>query len=198
MLLEVWEMMLTYVQQETNYFDVICQHYLRKKGQTIETWMSDMRNTLVKTDEFALYVLAHLMNCHVVVDLKESIWSTMNNVGTLTHDQLLNKCDVHLVYLGKLKFIQLSGRNDNSNMDSINSVLAALKYDPGIKCEIRLVDIGNTLEVKRKHNLRPSNSPEYDPEEKLTEETKPGIMGKGKCGICGLKVIMKKSPELSL
>ena len=52
-----------------NYFDMIGQHYLRKKGQTIETWMSDMRNTLVKADEFALCVLAHLINCHVLVNL---------------------------------------------------------------------------------------------------------------------------------
>ena len=48
-------------------------------------------------------------------------------------------------------------------MDNINSVLAPLKYDPKRKCEIRLVDIGTTLEVKGKHILRPSNSPEYDP-----------------------------------
>ena len=155
--------------------------------------MSDMRNTLVKADEFALYVLAHLMNCLAVVDLKGSIWSTIKNAGNLTHDQLLDECDVHLVYMGKLKFLELSGSNDNSNVDNINSILAALKYDPKIKCEIRLVDIGNTLEVKRKHNLRPSNSPEYDPEEKLTEKAKPRIKGKVKCGICGLKVIMKKA-----
>ena len=127
-----------------------------------------MRNTLVKADEFALYALAHLMNCHVLVDLKGSIWSTMKNPGTLTHDQLLDKCDVHLVYLGKLKFLELPGRNNNSNLNNINSILAALKYDPKRKCEIRLVDIGTTLEVKRKHILRPSNSPEYDTEEKLT------------------------------
>ena len=75
-------MMLTYVQQETNYFDIIGQQYPRKKGQTNETWRSDMRNTLVKADEFALYTLAHLMNCHVLVDLKGSICSTMKNAGT--------------------------------------------------------------------------------------------------------------------
>ena len=155
--------------------------------------MSDMRNTLVKAEDFALYALAHLMNCHVVVDLKGSIWSTMKNASTLTHNQLLDKYDVHLVYLRKLKFLQLSRRNNNSNVNNINSVLAALKCDPKIKCEVRLVDIGNTLEVKRKHNLRPNNSPEYNPEEKLTEKTKPRITGKVKCGICVLKVIMTKA-----
>ena len=48
--LELWEMMLSYVQHETNYFEVIGQHYLRKKGHTIEIWMSDMRNPSVKAD----------------------------------------------------------------------------------------------------------------------------------------------------
>ena len=40
--------MLSYVQHETNYFEVIVKHYLRNKGQTIETWMSDMRNPSVR------------------------------------------------------------------------------------------------------------------------------------------------------
>ena len=92
--LKVWGIMLTYIQQEINYFDMIGQHYLRKKGQTIETMMPDMRNTFIKADEFALYALAHLMNSHVLVDLKGSIWSTMKNAGTLTHNQLLDIYDI--------------------------------------------------------------------------------------------------------
>ena len=114
----------------------------------------------------------------------------MENAGTLTHDQLLDKYDVHLV---KLKFLELPGRNNNSNVDNINLVLAALKYDPKRKCEMRLVYICTTLEVKRKHILRLSNSLEYNPEEKLTEKTKLGNTGKFKYGICGLKVIMQKA-----
>ena len=47
-------MMLSYVQHETNYFEVIGKHYLRKKGQAIDTWMSDMRNPSAKVDGSAL------------------------------------------------------------------------------------------------------------------------------------------------
>ena len=61
--------------------------------------------------------------------------------GHLRYDQLLDKCDVHLVCLGKLKFLELPGRNNNYNVDNINMVLAALKYDAKRKCEIRLVTL---------------------------------------------------------
>ena len=36
-----------------------------------------MRNPSVKADEFALYALAHLMNWHVLVDLKDNWWTTV-------------------------------------------------------------------------------------------------------------------------
>ena len=187
--------MISYVQHETNYFAVIGQYYLRKKSQTIETWMSDIRNPYVKVDKFALYVLAHLMSLDVIADLKESWWTTAKNAGSLTHNQLLERCEVHLMYLGKLKFTELPERNllfENSNVDNINSGLAALKYDPNRKCVIKLVDIGYTLEVTGKPTYRPSNSPEYEPEDNLNEKINIGNIGKFKCGICGLKAIMKK------
>ena len=73
-------------------------------------------------------------------------------------------------------------------MDDINSVLAALKYDPNWKCVIKLVDIGHTPVL----TCRSSNSPEYDPEDNLNEKINIGNNRRFKCGICGLKAIMKK------
>ena len=107
----------------------------------------------------------------------------------------MEKCGVHLVYLGKLTFIELPERRllfENSKVDNINSVLAPLKCDPNRKCVIKLVDIGHTLVATRKPTYRPSNSPEYDPEDNLNEKINIGNIGKFKCGICGLKAITKK------
>ena len=95
------------------------------------------------------------------------------NAGNLTHDKLLEKCCVHLVYLEKLTFIEQPERGllfENSNVDNINSVLAALKYDPNRKCVIKLVDICLTLVATRNATYRPSNSPEYNPEDNLNEK----------------------------
>ena len=118
-----------------------------------------------------------------------------NNAGSITHDKPLEKSDVHLVYLEKLKFIELPERSlllENSNVDHINSVLAGLKYDQNKKCVIKLVDIGYILVATRKPTYRWSNSPEYDPEDHLNEKINIGNNGKFKCGICGLKAIAKK------
>ena len=116
------------------------------------------------------------------------------NAGNLTHEKLLEKCDVHFVYLGKLTFIELLERSllfENSNMDNINSVLAALKYDPNRKCVIKH-DIGHTLVATRKPTYRPSSSPEYDTEDNLNDKINIVNIGKFNCGTCELKAIMKK------
>ena len=60
-----------------------------------------------KGDVLALYGLCMLFSCHAVVYLHNNlIWSTLASIGT-NHLSDLQKCDIHLCYLGRGLFMEV-------------------------------------------------------------------------------------------
>ena len=84
--------------------------YLASKVLSYDNWCDSITQGR-KGDVLALYGLCMLFSCHAVVHLHNNlIWSTLASMGT-NHLSDLQKCDIHLYYLGRGLFMELVERD---------------------------------------------------------------------------------------
>ena len=90
-------------------FEIQAAKYLASKVLSYENWtdsISDRR----KGDILALYGLCLLFNKHVLLHLHNGlVWTTMESLSE-NHQNDLEKCDLHLCYLGRGIFMELVKR----------------------------------------------------------------------------------------
>ena len=80
--------------------------YLASKVLSYDNWCDSITQGR-KGDVLALYRLCMLFSHHAVVHLHNNlIWSTLASPGT-NHSSDLQKCDIHLCYLGRGLFMEL-------------------------------------------------------------------------------------------
>ena len=83
--------------------------YLANKGLDLEIWADSIKDGR-RPDFFVLFALNTLLETHAVVHLKENkLWTTMNEPPD-DHESILERCEYHLVYLGRGNFIELVQR----------------------------------------------------------------------------------------
>ena len=90
-------------------FAGIGSSYLQSKGLSLQEWAAGVLMD-IKADFFALYGLCLLTERHAVVHLKDGkIWTSLKNPPN-DHDKILEMCQLHLVYLGRNLFVELTKR----------------------------------------------------------------------------------------
>ena len=80
--------------------------YLDSKGLDISTWLTRPK-TGKRVDLLALFLLCKIMKSHCFVHLKDSQYWTSSEETPVDHDTLLQKCNLHLAYLGCGNYAQL-------------------------------------------------------------------------------------------
>ena len=81
-------------------------HYLASKGLAFENWTSSITDGM-KGDILVLYTLCMLFDKHVIVHLRHGqVWSTLEDLS-IDHYADLQKCDLHLCYVGRDLFVEL-------------------------------------------------------------------------------------------
>ena len=94
------------MQLHKSYFEKCGQLYLSTKGLNFDTWMEAIDEGH-KGDVLTLYGLSLPANVHTYIHLHNGhFWSTLKNVPS-THDETLQKCKVHALYLGRRLFVEL-------------------------------------------------------------------------------------------
>ena len=90
-------------------FAGIGSSYFQSKGLSFQEWAAGIL-TNIKADFFALYGLCLLTDRHAVIHLKDGkIWTSLKNPLN-DHDKILEMCQLHLVYLGRNLFVELTKR----------------------------------------------------------------------------------------
>ena len=88
-----------FVRLHRRYFTLLASNYFKRKGLTMDNWL-DSVNDGRKGDVLLLLSLCMLIEKHILVHLKNGqIWTNLHD-ATGTHDEILSKVDIHLVYLG--------------------------------------------------------------------------------------------------
>ena len=89
-------------------FMTVGEEYLNRKKLTFDLWRESIKDGR-KGDVLVLLGLNYLMGSHTMVHLHGNrLWSTLQE--KLNHDEMVSKCDFHLVYLGRGIFAELCKR----------------------------------------------------------------------------------------
>ena len=80
--------------------------YLDSKGLDISTWLTRPK-TGKRADLLALFLLCKITKSHCFVYLKGCRYWTSLEENPVDHDTLLQKCNLHLAYLGCGNYAQL-------------------------------------------------------------------------------------------
>ena len=84
-------------------------NYLKSKKLTLDEWLKSVKDGQ-RGDILCVYLLNMATGSHTVVHMKHNkVWSTLKDMPA-SHDELIQQCDKHLVYLGLGIFIQLKER----------------------------------------------------------------------------------------
>ena len=84
-------------------------NYLDSKRLTLDEWLKSVKEGR-RGDILCIYLLSMATGSHTVVHMRNNkVWSTLQDMPT-SHDELIQQCDKHLVYLGLGVFFQLKER----------------------------------------------------------------------------------------
>ena len=88
-----------YADMYCRQFKKVTANYLKSKVLEFDHWWESIKDGR-KGDVTALLGQNYLMGTHTMVHLSGNrIWST--HQGNLLHDDIVNKCEFHLLYLGR-------------------------------------------------------------------------------------------------
>ena len=83
--------------------------YLKSKGMDINLWAESIIDGR-KADFFTLFAINILLETHTAVHLRnDEIWSMLKR-QPMDHNELLNKCNFHMAYVGRCLFVELTNR----------------------------------------------------------------------------------------
>ena len=98
-----------FVRLHKRYFTTLATSYFKRKGLTLENWLDSVQDSR-KGDVLALLSLCMLVEKHVLVHLHNNqIWTSLQDSED-SHDVIMSKVDIHLVYLGRGNFALLQKR----------------------------------------------------------------------------------------
>ena len=101
-----WKFMRTwlhlFVRLHKQYFNTLASTYLKCKGLSLDNWLDSVQDGC-KGDVLSLLGLCLLIEKHILVHLSNGLlWSSLkNSADSHSHDDMLNKVDLHMVYLGR-------------------------------------------------------------------------------------------------
>ena len=92
------------------YFNNMAKTYLTRKGLSLDNWLDSVQDGR-KGDVLTLLGLCMLIEKHALVHLHDgAIWTSLRDSQN-SHDEALDRSDIHLIYLGRGNFAKMSARD---------------------------------------------------------------------------------------
>ena len=82
----------------------MAKEYLDGKGLTLQTWLNGLKEGR-RADVLGLFLLCLATQTHCFVHLNNGYWTTLWDSPN-NHLELIQRCNVHLSYLGRGIFIE--------------------------------------------------------------------------------------------
>ena len=124
--------------------------YLDSKKLTLNEWLKSVKEGR-RGDIFCEYLLSMATGSHTVVHMRNNkVWSTLKDMPT-SHDELIQQCDKHLVYLGLGVFLQLkvrvtvgilgtiTGQDPETHKLLVTSVAQSIKHEEQEDSEVHVL-----------------------------------------------------------
>ena len=183
--------------------------YLKSKKLTFDDWMTPVKNHR-RGDIVCVYLLSMVTGIHTAIHLKNNkIWCTLKAVPLL-HHELVERCPVHLVYMGFGIFLRLK---QTKNQESCRILGTITSEDPEVRAQLHLLvktekpDDGNSLQKTNITATAGSESQLHRLEHELSQDVSPvrssqNVISKPKdypkVEIMPFRVILKKLSDATL
>ena len=119
--------MISFVSDNRARYSMDCHTVLKMHELNLTSWACRMTYFENPADELAIYALSDLVNIHTVILTRTKPWTTLHpDTILIDTDQMLEICDVKLVYLGSNQF----GRLRNRSIECQNPILTNLPVFP--------------------------------------------------------------------
>ena len=125
-------------------------NYLDSKKLMLDEWSKSVKEGR-RGDILCAYLLSMATGSHTAVHMRNNkVWSTLKDMPT-SHDQLIQQCDKHLVYLGLGVFLQLkervtvdilgtiTGQDPETQKLLVASVTQSIKHEEHIDSEMHVL-----------------------------------------------------------
>ena len=98
-----------FVRLHKKYFNTMAKTYLTRKGLSLDNWLDSVHDGR-KGDVLTLLGRCMLIEKHALVHLHDgAIWTSLRDSQN-SHDEALDRSDIHLIYLGRGNFAKMSAR----------------------------------------------------------------------------------------
>ena len=108
--------LILFVRTHWNHFETAGKDYLDFKGLTLKAWKQGIKSGM-RADCLALHGLCLVCDVHCFVHLKNGeYWSSLQD-DPQDHDIYLERCNIHLAYIGRGIFVELEMRLETTEFE---------------------------------------------------------------------------------
>ena len=87
------------IQSGSKVYEHIGEEFFEMCGTTFREWALSACNDYYYGDELFVYALCCIFHRHTMIVCYDCVWTTINPQHTLSINELLDICDLHLVFL---------------------------------------------------------------------------------------------------
>ena len=132
------------MRQHRKQITVKVREYLDSKKLSLDDWLRCV-NEGRRGDILCMYLLSIATGVHTMVHLKNKLWCTLHDKPQ-SHEEMLNRCEKHLVYLGFGIFLHLEKRKPPT-LETLPILGIVSSDDPATQREL-LHHVGVTIKTK--------------------------------------------------
>ena len=133
-----------FAHQHREQITIKVKDYLNSKKLSLDDWLRCV-NEGRREDILCMYLLSIATGVHTMIHLKNKLWCTLHEKPH-SHEEMLNHCEKHLVYLGFGIFLQLEKRPPHT-LDMLPILGTVSSDDPVIQRKL-LHQIGMTIKTE--------------------------------------------------
>ena len=87
------------IQSGSKVYEHVGEEFFEMHGTTFHKWALSACNNYYYGDELFVYALCRIFHRHAMIVCYDRVWTTINPQHTLSINELLDVCDLHLVFL---------------------------------------------------------------------------------------------------
>ena len=99
--------MISQITNENSLYSNVGANHLKKLKLSMDELLRLMSSDSVFADELMVFALSHTYQCHTVIFTHNACWTTIGTDEPIKGHQLLEICQVHLIYIGIHMFAEL-------------------------------------------------------------------------------------------
>ena len=101
---ELKALIIDKLKTEHAYYSGISMLWMKLKGTTFDRWLEHIKSPHVSADEFMLFVMCREFDRHCAIFTMNKSWSTIQSNTPVVESQLIDRCDLFLLYMGRNQF----------------------------------------------------------------------------------------------